>query len=93
MLMKEDNIRPILRLHNNRYISAGSDVILGGLVVSVLVIGPKACGFKPGREQWIFKGYKNPQQHFLRRGNKVVGSSGIRVFSILRNSSKYERDT
>jgi hypothetical protein len=26
-------------------------VILSGLVVSILAIGPKACGFKPGRGQ------------------------------------------
>jgi hypothetical protein len=35
-------------------------VVLGGLVVIVLDTGPKVCGFKPGRERWIFKGDKNP---------------------------------
>jgi hypothetical protein len=29
-------------------------VALGGLVVSVLAIGPKVREFKPGRGQWIF---------------------------------------
>jgi hypothetical protein len=32
--------------------------VLGGLVVSVLAIGPKVCGSKPGRKLWIFKGDK-----------------------------------
>jgi hypothetical protein len=30
-------------------------------------------GFKPGQEQWIFKGYKSPYYDFLRRGKKAVG--------------------
>ena len=39
-------------------------VALGGLVVSVL---------DPDRGRWIFKGDKNPEHHFLRRGSKAVG--------------------
>jgi hypothetical protein len=35
-------------------------VSLGGPVASVLAIGPKVRGFKPGRERWIFNGDKNP---------------------------------
>jgi hypothetical protein len=27
---------------------------------SVLAIGPKIHGLKPGQGRWIFKGYKNP---------------------------------
>jgi hypothetical protein len=38
-------------------------VDLGGLVVSVLATGPKV--------RWIFKGDKNPEHHFLRRGSKA----------------------
>jgi hypothetical protein len=34
-------------------------VVLGGLVVSVLAIGPKVCGFKPSLGWWIFKDDKN----------------------------------
>jgi hypothetical protein len=49
-------------------------VALRDPVVSVLVIGPKVRGFKPGREQWIFKGDKNLQHDFLRRGSKAVGT-------------------
>jgi hypothetical protein len=30
-------------------------VILGGVIVIMLVIGPKVCGFKPGQEQWILR--------------------------------------
>jgi hypothetical protein len=45
-------------------------VDLGGLVVSVLATGPKVRGFDPNR--WIFKGDKNPEHHFLRRGSKAV---------------------
>jgi hypothetical protein len=37
------------------------DVVLGGLVVSVLAIGPKVRGFNPGRFGFgFFKGDKNP---------------------------------
>jgi hypothetical protein len=42
-------------------------------VVSVLATGPKVSGFDPDRGQWIFKGDKNPEQNFLRRGSKAVG--------------------
>jgi hypothetical protein len=48
-------------------------VALGGLVVSVLAIGPKVRGFDPDRGRWIFKGDKNQEHHFLRRGSKAVG--------------------
>jgi hypothetical protein len=39
-------------------------------MVSVLAIGSKVCGFKPGQGQWIFNGDKNPQHAFLERGSK-----------------------
>jgi hypothetical protein len=48
-------------------------VDLGGLVVSVLATGPMVRGFHPDRGRWIFKGDKNPEHHFLRRGSKAVG--------------------
>jgi hypothetical protein len=48
-------------------------VALGGLVVSVLATGPKIRGFDPDRGRWIFKGDKNPEHYFLRRGSKAVG--------------------
>jgi hypothetical protein len=31
-------------------------VVLGGVMFIVLIIGPKVCGFKPGRGRWIFNG-------------------------------------
>jgi hypothetical protein len=47
--------------------------VLCGLVVNVLVIGPKFRGFKPGRGWWAFKGDKNPHHAFFRRESKAVG--------------------
>jgi hypothetical protein len=41
-------------------------------VVSVLAIGCKVCGFKPGRGCWIFKADINPQYPFLRRGSRKI---------------------
>jgi hypothetical protein len=46
--------------------------VLGGVMVNMLAIVPKVHGFKPGQGQWIFKGDKNPQHTFLRRGRKFV---------------------
>ena len=39
---------------------------------SVLAFGTQVRGFKPGRSRRIFKGEKNPQHAFLRRGSKAV---------------------
>jgi hypothetical protein len=41
-------------------------VVLGGVVVIVLAIEPKARTFKPGRERCIFKGDKIPYHDFRR---------------------------
>jgi hypothetical protein len=60
---------PCIFLHNYCLIT----VDLGGLVVSVLATGPKVRGFDPDRGRWIFKGDKNPEHNFLRRGSKAVG--------------------
>jgi hypothetical protein len=48
-------------------------VVLGSVMASVLAIGPKVRGFKSDQGLWIFKGDKNSQHDFLRRGSKVVG--------------------
>jgi hypothetical protein len=48
-------------------------VIPSGAVVIMLAIGTKVYRFKPHQEQWLLKGYKNPQYDFLRRGSKAVG--------------------
>jgi len=39
---------------------------------SVLAFGTQVRGFKPVRSRRIFKGKKNPQHDFLRRGSKAV---------------------
>jgi hypothetical protein len=41
-------------------------------VVSVLATGPKVRGFDPDRGRWIFKGDKNLEHHFLRRGSRFT---------------------
>jgi hypothetical protein len=41
-------------------------------VVSVIATGPKVRGFNLDRGRWIFKGDKNPEHNFLRRGSKAV---------------------
>ena len=45
----------------------------GGLGVRVLAFSTQIRGIKPGRSRRIFKGEKNPQHAFLRRGSKAVG--------------------
>jgi hypothetical protein len=47
---------------------------LGGVVVSVLVIGPEGRSFESGKGVGFFKGDKNPQHTFLRMGSKPRGS-------------------
>jgi hypothetical protein len=39
---------------------------------NLLWTGPKVRGFDPDRGRWIFKGDKNPEHNFLRRGSKAV---------------------
>jgi hypothetical protein len=46
-------------------------------VVSVLDIGPKVHGLKPGRGRWNFIGDKNPQHDALRSGSNI-----LRLFKI-----------
>jgi hypothetical protein len=48
-------------------------VVLGGVMVSVHVIGSKDRGFKPSRGRRTSKGDKNTYYDFLRRGSNVVG--------------------
>jgi hypothetical protein len=48
-------------------------VVLSGVMVSVIAIGPTVRGLRPGRGQWIFMGDINPQHTFLRRGSKAFG--------------------
>jgi hypothetical protein len=62
----------LLLLTAELYSSKRPLVVIGGIVVSVLAIGPSR-GLNPGRERWIFNSDKNPQHDFLRRGSKEVG--------------------
>jgi hypothetical protein len=41
--------------------------------VIVLASGTQVRGLKPARSLRIFKGGKNPQHAFLRKGSKAVG--------------------
>jgi hypothetical protein len=49
-------------------------VFLGGVMVSVLFIGPTVRELKLGPGRWIFRGYKNPKQDFFRIGSTTVGT-------------------
>ena len=40
--------------------------------INLTIFGTQVRGFKPGRSRQIFKGEKNPQHVFLRRGSKAV---------------------
>jgi hypothetical protein len=42
-------------------------------VVIVLASGPKVLRFRPNRGRWNFKGDRNPQHDFLRKGSKAGG--------------------
>jgi hypothetical protein len=60
-------------LFHNSLNARDRTVVLGGVMVIVLATGPKVRELKPGRRKWIFKGDKNRQHDFLRRGSKAVG--------------------
>jgi hypothetical protein len=60
------------------------------MVVGVLAIGPKFCGFKPGRGECIFKDDKNQQHPFLRRGSKAVGLMSKTLWHV-KQPYEYER--
>jgi hypothetical protein len=45
----------------------------GGIMVSVLAIGPKVRGFQPSWGREIFKGDKNQQHDYLQRASKAIG--------------------
>jgi hypothetical protein len=67
------------------YVSILHEDVLGGVMISVLAIGPKVRGFNPGRGQWIFNGDKNPQHAFRRIGSKVVGPISFSFTACLRS--------
>jgi hypothetical protein len=62
----------------------------GGLVVSVVTIGPKVCWFKHGRGLWIFKGDKNPPHTFV---GEIKPSATCKIFRHVKQPYECERDT
>jgi hypothetical protein len=50
-----------------------SEVRAASIIRVIIAIGPKVCGFKPGRERRILKGDKNSQHDFLWKESKDVG--------------------
>jgi predicted small integral membrane protein len=61
----------------------------GGLMVSVLATGLKVRGFKPGREQWIFKGDKI--RFTLSFGGEVNRRSHVVDLRHVKEPYKYDR--
>jgi hypothetical protein len=55
------------------FISIKNGEVFGGVMVSVLSIGPKVRGFKPGRSDGFLRAIKYQQHVFLRRGSKGSG--------------------
>jgi hypothetical protein len=66
------------------------NVVLGGLVVSVLAIESKVHVFKLGRKTWIFKGNNISQNAFFWSGKKL-SVPRRKIYGMLQNPSKYEK--
>jgi hypothetical protein len=67
-------------------------VALDGVVISVLVTGPKVRGFKLGRGRWSFMGNKNP--HHASFGGEVKPEAPCRkIFPHLRYFEVWTKDT
>jgi hypothetical protein len=64
-------------------------VVLGGVMVSVLAIGPKVRGSKPGRGQWIFNGDKIRSTPSF--GGKV--KPHVIFYSMLKSLPTMNKDT
>ena len=73
ILRKAAYLQPYCRVHvSHLFGSVLRKSGFGGLGASVLAFGTQVRGCKPGRSRRIFKGDKNPQHAFLRRGSKAV---------------------
>jgi hypothetical protein len=64
---------------------------LTGVMISVLVIGPKVCWFKPGRGNGFSRAIKTRSKHSF--GEEVKLSAPCRRTLWHVNTSKYDRDT
>jgi hypothetical protein len=53
-------------------------VTIGGIVVSVLAIGPKVRGSNPGREQWILRAMEVRRMTSFGEVKPFVPSNGLR---------------
>jgi hypothetical protein len=66
------------------HIHTSIKVVIGGVIVSVLVTGPMARWFKPGREGWILKGDKNP--HYTPSfGREIKPSSPCKIVQYVKD--------
>jgi hypothetical protein len=67
--------------------------IATGLMVIVLAIGPRVCGFKQGRERWIFKGNKNSYHYFFKKGEVKPSVPCREILRHVKYPFRYDRDT
>jgi hypothetical protein len=51
-------------------------------MVTVLAVGPKDRGFKPGRDSGFLRAIKIQQHAFLRKGSKAVGAHVVRFHGV-----------
>jgi hypothetical protein len=65
-------------------------VVISGLVVSMLAIGSKVHGFRPGRGRWVFK--CDEIRNTLSLGRVVEPSVPCKILQLVKKVSKYERD-
>jgi hypothetical protein len=63
-------------------------VLLGGVMVSVLAIGPTLCIFKPRRRRYIFKGEKSPVRLYSE-GKKSPRPWVVRFYGTFKIPLKY----
>jgi hypothetical protein len=61
-----------------------------GIAVTVLTTGRKVRGFKPGRERFIFKGFKNRSTSSF--GEEVKPSASCKILRHVKIRVKHDRD-
>jgi hypothetical protein len=67
-------------------------VVLGGVMVIMLVIGPNVRGFKHRRERWSFKGDKIRSTAFFREAVKP-SEPCRKIVRHVKEQLRYDRDT
>jgi hypothetical protein len=63
--------------------------LFAGVMVIVRAIGPKVSGFKPGREQCIFKGDKKSRSRNSFGGEVKPSAPCRKILWHVKNPSKY----